>query len=178
MTTADDIVWTIKVNKKMDEAVNKVIMMLGYKSKAELAREAIRDFILRRNLFVLFGKELTIPIKAEKTPEEAIKEITSLLTTVPKEKLKVYLHLYSDMSVKKEIGFWSKILSIPLSQFTKPYIRKDFKPEKSGKMKHGLAHIRYSDKKLFLKIQGWIKEYLKRNNIEGASTEAVKPDSL
>jgi len=43
---------------------------------------------------------------------------------VPKSKLKVHLHLYSDMNVKKQMNFWSKTLKIPLSQFRKPYIKK------------------------------------------------------
>ena len=97
---------------------------------------------------------------------------------VDEKRLRVLLYCYVNQDVKNIKKYWQKITEIPLTQFTKPYIRKDFRPEKSGKMKHGLAHIRYSDKKLFLKIQDWIKEYLKRNNIEGASTEAVKPGSL
>ena len=43
---------------------------------------------------------------------------------VPHHKLKVHLHLYSDMNIKKQINFWSKTLKIPLSQFRKPYIKK------------------------------------------------------
>ena len=43
---------------------------------------------------------------------------------VPKSKLKVHLHLYSDMNIKKQVNFWSKTLNIPISQFRKPYIKK------------------------------------------------------
>ena len=43
---------------------------------------------------------------------------------VPKSKLKIHLHLYSDMNIKKQIRFWSKTLDIPISQFRKPYIKK------------------------------------------------------
>lgn len=43
---------------------------------------------------------------------------------VPKSKLKIHLHLYSDMNIKKQINFWSKTLNIPISQFRKPYIKK------------------------------------------------------
>ncbi|MFA5095416.1 MAG: helix-turn-helix domain-containing protein [Candidatus Paceibacterota bacterium] len=43
---------------------------------------------------------------------------------VPKSKLKVHLHLYSDMNIKKQINFWSKTLNIPTIQFRKPYIKK------------------------------------------------------
>lgn len=42
---------------------------------------------------------------------------------VPKSKIKVYLHLYNDMNINKEIDFWCKILDIPSKQFSKPYIK-------------------------------------------------------
>ncbi len=43
---------------------------------------------------------------------------------VQRKKLKVKLYLYSDMNINKSIAFWSKELRIPVSQFTKPYIKK------------------------------------------------------
>lgn len=84
---------------------------------------------------------------------------------IDEERLKVYLYCYADQNVDKLKLYWSKITRIPLSRFTKPYVRKDFKPEKRGKMKYGLVHIRYGDKKLLLQIEKWIKEYLEKNNI-------------
>lgn len=48
------------------------------------------------------------------------------LLGINKEKLKVKLHLYSDMNIKKGIAFWSKELKIPIRQFTKPYIKKTY----------------------------------------------------
>ncbi len=97
---------------------------------------------------------------------------------VDEKRLRVLLYCYADQDIKNIRKYWQKITKISSTQFTKPYVRKDFRPEKSGKMKYGLAHIRYSDKKLFLKIQDWIREYLKRNNIERAGTEVDKPGSL
>lgn len=43
---------------------------------------------------------------------------------VPKEKIKVFLHLYDDMDIDAEKQFWSKKLQLPLSQFSKPYIKR------------------------------------------------------
>lgn len=43
---------------------------------------------------------------------------------VSKEKIRIYLHLYNDMNVDKEIKYWSEELRIPLSQFSRPYIKK------------------------------------------------------
>ncbi len=42
---------------------------------------------------------------------------------IDKKDLKIRLQLYCDMNIKKEILFWSKILSIPLRQFRKSYIK-------------------------------------------------------
>ena len=43
---------------------------------------------------------------------------------VEKKNLKVKLHLYSDMNIKKSLDFWSKELKIPINQFQKSYIKK------------------------------------------------------
>ncbi len=45
------------------------------------------------------------------------------LLGVKKSQMKVHLHLYSDMNIEKQKKFWSDTLSIPLSQFRKPYIK-------------------------------------------------------
>ena len=46
------------------------------------------------------------------------------LFDVKRKNLKVKLHLYSDMDIKKYVAFWSKELKIPISQFRKSYIKK------------------------------------------------------
>lgn len=84
---------------------------------------------------------------------------------VDEKRLRVLLYCYANQDIRSIKRYWQKATKIPLKQFIKPYIRKDFLLEKSGKMKYGLVHIRYSDKKLLYKIQDWIKTYLKRKNI-------------
>ncbi len=42
---------------------------------------------------------------------------------IPMSKIRVHLHLYSDMDVKKQEKFWSEELKIPLIQFKKSYIK-------------------------------------------------------
>jgi hypothetical protein len=44
---------------------------------------------------------------------------------VENKDLKIKLHLYSDMKIKESLDFWSKELTIPISQFYKPYIKKN-----------------------------------------------------
>jgi hypothetical protein len=46
---------------------------------------------------------------------------------VPKEKVRVQLHLYNDMNFEKESNFWLRELQMEKSCLTKPYIKKSFK---------------------------------------------------
>ncbi|MFW9916195.1 MAG: ribbon-helix-helix domain-containing protein [Candidatus Thorarchaeota archaeon] len=76
MTTPQDtVVWTIKVDKKIDDTVQHLLKQLGYKSKAELTREAIREFLIRRKLFSLLGGEPMPPI----TPRYAATDALNIL---------------------------------------------------------------------------------------------------
>jgi transposase-like protein len=78
---------------------------------------------------------------------------------VKESKLRVYLYCYSNQEPSKLIEYWSKEINISKKQFTKPYVRKDFNNKKTGKMKHGLIHIRYADRKLLDQMRIWIGEY-------------------
>ena len=78
---------------------------------------------------------------------------------IDESKLRVYLYCYSNQKPKKLINFWSRLTEIPHSKFSKPYVRNDFCLEKSGKMKNGLIHIRYYDKKLLIQLLEWIESY-------------------
>mgnify|MGYP005859670993 CR=1 FL=1 len=82
---------------------------------------------------------------------------------VDESRLRVKLYCYANQDINLIKKYWSKITGIPLKQFTKPYIREDFSLDKIDKMKYGLAHITYSDKKLFLQIEEWINQYLNEN---------------
>lgn len=77
---------------------------------------------------------------------------------IDEKKLRVYSYFYSNQDINKNINYWSKLTKIHKSQFTKPYIRKDFREDKKDKMPHGLIHIRYGDKKLLNLIKDWISE--------------------
>ena len=48
---------------------------------------------------------------------------------IPKEKIKVGLHVYKDMNIKETISFWSKTLGMPKNQFRKPYVKKTNRSE-------------------------------------------------
>src|SRR3989344_4804558 len=86
---------------------------------------------------------------------------------VDESKLRVYLYCYSNQNIDKLKKFWSDITIIPLKQFTKPYVRKDFREDKIDKMPHGLVHIRYADKKLYGQIFQWYEEIVKKWAVGG-----------
>jgi hypothetical protein len=81
---------------------------------------------------------------------------------VDEKRLRVLLYCYGNQNIDNLLNFWYKLTDISPTQFCKPYVRKDFKIEQSGKMKYGLVHIRYSDKKFLVQIIKWISNYCKK----------------
>ena len=76
---------------------------------------------------------------------------------VDERRFRALLYCYSDQDVKELIRFWSRLTKISEKQFTKPYVRNDFRKD-GRKMQYGMVHIRYADKKLFLSIMRSIEE--------------------
>lgn len=101
-STKDDIIWTIKITKSMDETVQKVFRQLGYKSKAEFTREAIREFLIRRKLFSLLGGDVFIPTTLAHTPENALNTLIMHLEQLPSDVLKEEV-VTARLEVEKEL---------------------------------------------------------------------------
>ena len=101
-STQEDIIWTIKINKRMDEAVQKVLHQLGYKSKAEFTREAIREFLIRRKLFSLLGGDVFIQRSFEHTPEDALNALITQLEKISSDVLKEEVET-ARIEVEKEL---------------------------------------------------------------------------
>lgn len=74
------------------------------------------------------------------------------LYKVREDKIRIYLYCYSNQNLANIIEYWSKLLTVPSSQFSKPYVRKNFNPDKIDLMPHGLVHIRYHDSRLLVQI--------------------------
>ncbi len=65
---------------------------------------------------------------------------------VPLNQLRIYLHLYKDMNVLKEMKYWSDMLGLPLRQFTKPYLKDSNRSDIDQKgFGHGTCGIRVYD---------------------------------
>lgn len=110
-----------KRDKRIEEAYEKEKKRWISLSKRELELAGI---------FLYWGegaKLINGPIFLNNTDPKVLKFTLYWLIfalEIPKEKIKIVLHLYNDMDIKKELEFWSKELKLPLSQFSKPYIKK------------------------------------------------------
>ena len=93
---------------------------------------------------------------------------------VSEERLRIYLYAYSYQDIKTLKLYWHKVTKIPLTQFTKPYIRIGNQNLSGRKLLYGLVHIRYNDKQLLNLIKNWIDEVC----IDWAGTQVVKGDRL
>lgn len=71
---------------------------------------------------------------------------------INENKIRVLIYCYANQNQNKLMNYWSKKLEVPIKQFIKPYVRKDFQKNKKHKMPYGLVHIRYHDKRLLMKI--------------------------
>lgn len=81
------------------------------------------------------------------------------LHDIKKEKIKVQLHLYSDMNIERQIKFWSKELSLPENQFRKPHIKKNTSENLSykGQFGQGTCTVLYEDVKLHYLTMMYLK---------------------
>ena len=77
--------WTVKTSDGLDEKVREAMLKLGYISKGELIRDAVRSFLLEKNIFQILGNLDTIATINE-SPEQSLKELRKL--HLSKEELK------------------------------------------------------------------------------------------
>ena len=62
----------------------------------------------------------------------------------PEDRIRVHIHLYDDMNVEDEIGYWKKELGVERNQFTRPYIKKSKKTSLDQKgFGHGTCGVRF-----------------------------------
>jgi hypothetical protein len=98
------ILLTIKMDEALDASIQKAIDLLGYKSKAELAREAIRDFLIRHRLYSLLGGEPSVPCSSNMTPDEALTQLRAQLGKVPKKIINEEVDAARDEVAKALLG--------------------------------------------------------------------------
>lgn len=123
-----------------------------------------REFFLA-GLFLYWGegsKNRLTSLSISNTDPSIIKFFIDWLNKsfkIPKEKLKVQLHLYKDMDIKKEVLFWSEVLNVPFSQFNTPYIKKSSSKRinHKGGFGHGTCNVGISNARLAERVRMSIK---------------------
>ena len=81
-------------------------------------------------------------------------------------KFRVYLHLHYYHKIKSTKRFWSELLDIPLSQFTKPYMKKRSATKHYRQNFRGICFIYYFDSNIRREIMETAKQlciYYKSN---------------
>lgn len=73
---------------------------------------------------------------------------------VPRNKFRIYLHLYTDMDIDDEINYWSELLKLPRSQFGEPYIKKNssLRINHKGAFGHGTCNVSIGNARLAERI--------------------------
>lgn len=124
------------------------------KGRKDLLPITKRDFLIA-GLFLYLGeggKSTWWDVSISNTNPVIIKFTVFWLTKIlkaPKNRIKVRLHLYKDMDIKKEFKFWQKTTGIPKNSFKKPYIKNtEYKKINYNSFGHGTCNIIINDTKL------------------------------
>lgn len=163
------------------EAKSKIrresLFLARKEARRELGKVSRRDiFILGLGLYIGEGSksyEITRFVNADPAVLNLMIRWFTQALGLPKENLRIRMHLYPDCDEKKSLQYWSKMTTIPLSQFQKSSFdrRTDKKASKSGKLLHGTAHLSlksFGEKRfgvfLFRKIAAWSEMALGTKN--------------
>jgi hypothetical protein len=76
---------------------------------------------------------------------------------VPDSRFKLYLNLHSGQNEGDIKKFWSTVIGLPVSQFSKSYVKKEGTGYKKNILYHGTIKIEICDKNLLYQILGWIE---------------------
>lgn len=93
----------------------------------------------------------------------------NIFLDIPKNKIKVALHLYENMDIEKEWKFWKNELGIRENQFVKPSIRKLQKSSFSYKesFRHGTCKVYFGGvekkREVMMAIQAFFDSYKNMN---------------
>lgn len=109
-----------KREQRLQEVFEKVSGDIGKLSKREFF---IAGFFL---YWAEGGKTERYSISLSNTDPNMIRAYIQWLELlrVSKDKIRIRLHLYTDMDELSEVNYWSKIIAIPKKNFTKSYVKK------------------------------------------------------
>lgn len=140
-------------------------LSFSYKTRLQSDEQVLCNVALAIYWCEGFQTEKATGIDFANSNPEMVKIFVAFLNRicqVDKKRLRCYLYCYSNQDQERLLSFWSKTTGIPRSQFTKPYVRTDYRLDKINKMPYGLVHIRYADKKLLRLVKENIEAMAKR----------------
>lgn len=130
------------------KALLKQEQILNIRKEAvrEIGKFTDRDlFMLGLGLYLGEGAKTHDIVRVVNADPTVIKCMVAwfLALGVKESQFSVRLHLYPDSDPEQSLLFWSKTISIPRSQFQKPYIdqRTDKKVKKHNKLPYGTLHL-------------------------------------
>jgi hypothetical protein len=164
--------WTLYSFMKREQIARKnkaLASFNAYKSKPqfEIKRSLTRnDSDIKIAGLMLYWAEGTLKgntVDLANSNPEIIKIFLRFLREVcgiKEERLRIYLYAYQQHNCQALIRYWSNITGVPLTQFTKPFIRKNNLNVSGRKLPYGLIHVRYNDKKLLCSLKCWLDEFV------------------
>ncbi|MBL4644688.1 MAG: hypothetical protein JKX80_02360 [Candidatus Pacebacteria bacterium] len=139
----------------MRQKREKVLLRAYCIAKQDIGKLSRRDIFIA-GLFLYWGegsKQDCAEIGLSNTDPAVLKFFLKWLNvlSVPKNRLRIRLQLYSDMCIEKEKQYWSRELKISKSQFRKPYIKKSKLSDithRQGGFGHGTCVILYGSREI------------------------------
>lgn len=111
--------------------------------------------LLIAGLFLYWGegrKGTTSCLSLNNTDPQVVKFYYYWLTNIldiPKDKVRVALHVYKDMNIEETVNYWSNRLNIPKLQFNKPYVKESLRSNINQKgFGHGTCGLYISNTRL------------------------------
>lgn len=123
------------------------IMLAKEEALRELGKMTKRDlFMLGLGLYIGEGGKSTSMISVANSNPAVISLMIRWMTEalgLSKQNIRLCIHLYPDCNVEESLQYWSRMTTIPRSQFRKTSIdrRTDKKSVNAGKLPHGTAHL-------------------------------------
>ena len=175
----------ILIGQKGKDRVNRNLQKARTKSKAvlhqkkldrlsfaqEKARELLRDIEINKNtslialsaMYLCEGDKNNTRIAFTNSDPNLIRAFMFMLQSVfviKPEKLRINVHLHDYHDEKEILSFWSSVTNVPLSQFTKTYIKASNHLFKKEGYK-GCVRILYHDAHLSRVILSFAKNLVK-----------------
>ena len=145
-----------KIEKRITETTN---IMNGAKNEIGSIKNRER-FLIGIALYFAEGDKAGHNVAFTNTDSKALVFMVAWLRVyceVKPERIRCSLYLHDNLNENKVKKYWSSLLHIPLSQFTKSYMVKN-NPNRFRKSKHefGVCRVTVSDVRLLRRILGWI----------------------